>query len=271
MTATLPTTPVTSEAPEVGYRLGDVVRAEWTKFISLRSSRAMLVAFPLTAVALGVLIAVLTGSNWSEASAETRATWDPTNNVLAGLVPGYLLIPIMGVLMMTSEYNHGAMRSTLTAVPRRSMVLAAKAVVIAAVAFVVCEAVTFATFLISQPLMGDAPNASLGQAGVLRALVLSGAYLALLSLFGLGIGTLVRNSGGAIAIYVALAVVLPNLMLAFPGKLWRFGPIIILANSITAVNLQPDFLTAWAGFAVMAAYTAIALAAGLVVLSRRDA
>jgi ABC-type transport system involved in multi-copper enzyme maturation permease subunit len=253
------------------YGLTDVVRSEWTKFVTLRSTRLMLVAFPSTGVALGVLISVLSGAGWSEASAETRADWDPTNNVLAGLIPGYLLIPLLGVLMMTSEYNHGAIRSTLAAVPRRSTVLAAKTVVIGAVAFVACEAVTFATFLASQQVTGDAPHATLGQPGVLRALVLSGAYLALLGLFGLGLGAVIRNSGGAIAVYCAVVLVLPNLMLALPGQLWRFGPIIILANSITAVKVQPDFLSPAVGFAVMVGYAGCALAAGRVTLSRRDA
>jgi ABC-type transport system involved in multi-copper enzyme maturation permease subunit len=253
------------------YGLPDVIRSEWTKFHTLRSTRLMLVAFPLTGIALGVLIGVLTGANWPDASAETRANWDPTNNVLAGLVPGYLLIPLLGVLMMTSEYNHGAIRSTLAAVPRRSTVLAAKTVVIGAVAFVACEVVTFATFLLSQQVMGDAPRATLDQPGVLRALILSGAYLALLGLFGLGLGTVIRNSGGAIAVYCAVVLVLPNLMLALPGQLWRFGPIIILANSITAVKVHPEFLSPAAGFATMVVYAAGALAAGRLVLSRRDA
>jgi ABC-2 type transport system permease protein len=253
------------------YRLPDVVRSEWTKFVSLRSSRWMLVAFPITGVALGVLIGMLTGAHWSQASAETRAHWDPTNNVLAGLIPGYLVIPVLGVLMVTSEYTHGAMRSTLTAVPQRRTVLAAKSVVIAAVAFVVCEVVTFLTFAISQHVMGSAPHASLGQPGVLRALLLSGAYLALLGLFGLGLGTVIRNSGGAIAVYAALVLVVPDVLLAVPGHLWRFGPITILANSVTAVKVQSEFLSPWAGFATMVVYAALALAAGLRVITRRDA
>jgi ABC-2 type transport system permease protein len=258
-------------APQGHYRLADVVRSEWTKFISLRSSRWTLVAFPITGVALGVLIAVVTGANWPNASAETRAAWDPTNNVLAGLIPGYLVIPVLGVLMMTSEYRHGAMRSTLAAVPRRPMVLAGKAIVLAAVAFVACEAVTFATFVVGQRVMGSAPHATLGQPGVLQALVLSGAYLALMGLFGLGLGAVVRHSGAAVAVYAALVLVVPDILLAVPGQLWRFGPITILANSVTAVNVQPEFLSPWAGFATMAVYTAIALIAGLVSLSRRDA
>jgi hypothetical protein len=265
MTTTLPA------IPHGRYHLADVVRSEWTKFLSLRSSRWTLVAFPVTGVALGVLIAVLTGAHWPHMSAESRAHWDPTNNVLAGLIPGYLIIPVLGVLMFTSEYSSGAIRSTLGAVPNRPMVLAAKAIVLAAVAFVACEAVTFATFVVSQRVMGSAPHATLGQPGVLRALVLSGAYLALMGLFGLGLGAVIRFSGGAVAVYAAVVLVVPEILLAFPGQLWRFGPIVILANSVTAVNLQPEFLSPWAGFATMLVYAAIALVAGLVVLVRHDA
>jgi ABC-2 type transport system permease protein len=259
------------EIPVGRYRFADVVRSEWTKFVSLRSSRWTLIAFPVTAVALGVVIAVVTGAAWPNMAPEAQARWDPTNNTLAGLIPGYLMLPVLGVLMMTSEYSSGTIRSTLAAVPTRPMVLAAKAVVLAAVAFVACEAVTFVTFGISQRVMGSAPHATLGQPGVLRALVLSGAYLALMGLFGLGLGAVIRFSAGAVAAYAAVVLVVPQILVAFPGALWRFGPIVILANSVTAVNVQPEFLSPWVGFAAMAAYTAVALAAGLVVLVRRDA
>lgn len=253
------------------YTVVDVVRSEWTKFISLRTSRCALGAFPIVAVALGVVIAVATGAHWPHMSAASRAKWDPTNNVLAALVPGYLIIPVLGVLMITSEYRSGAIRVTLTAVPRRPFVLAAKAVVLAVVAFVACEVVTFATFLISQPLMGSAPRPSLGQPGVLRALVLSAAYLSLLGLFGLGLGAIVRNSGASVAAYMAAVLVLPDVLLAVPGNLWRFGPVTILANSVTAVNVQPGFLSPWAGFAAMIVYTAAALGLAFILLVRRDA
>jgi ABC-type transport system involved in multi-copper enzyme maturation permease subunit len=266
---TLTTEPM--NAREDRQRLGGVVRSEWTKFIALRSSRFTLLAFPVTGVALGVLIAVVSGARWPQASAQTRANWDPTNNVLAGLIPGYLLIPILGMLMITSEYTHGAIRSTLGAVPRRPLVLAAKAIVLSSVAFVVCEAVTFVTFLIGQQVMGSAPHATLGQPGVVRALVLSGAYLALMGLFGLGLGAVIRHSGAGVAVYAAVVVVGPLILNAFPGNLWRFGPIIILANSVSAVTRLPDVLSPWVGFGTMAAYTAVALVAGFVALCRRDA
>lgn len=253
------------------YRLGDVVRAEWTKFASLRSSRWTLVVFALTGIGLGILVSGLTGARWPQASAQTRANWDPTNNTLAGLIPGYLVIPVLGVLMMTSEYSTGSIRSTLAAVPRRPLVLAAKALVFAGATLVVVEAVSFLAFLLGQRVMGTAPHARLGQPGVLRALIMSGAFLVLMGLFGLGLGTIIRRSGAAVAAYAGLAVVLPPLLNAFPGNLWRFGPITILANSAAAVKILPGALSPWTGFAAMAAYAAVALAVGAVLLVRRDA
>lgn len=253
------------------YRLGDVVRAEWTKFASLRSSRWTLVVFALTGIGLGILVSALTGARWPQASAQTRANWDPTNNTLAGLIPGYLVIPVLGVLMMTSEYSTGSIRSTLAAVPRRPLVLASKALVFAGATLVVVEAVSFLAFLLGQRVMGTAPHASLGQPGVLRALIMSGAFLVLMGLFGLGLGTIIRRSGAAVAAYAGLAVVLPPLLNAFPGNLWRFGPITILANSAAAVKILPGALSPWTGFAAMAAYAAVALAVGAVLLVRRDA
>ena len=253
------------------YRFADVVRSEWTKFTSLRSTRWTLAAFAVTGVALGILISALTGHAWAHLSAQSRANWDPTNNTLAGLIPGYLLIPMLGVLMMSSEYSSDAIRSTLAAVPRRPMVLAAKALVFGSVAFVVDEVVTFAAFLAGQKVMGNAPHATLAQPGVVRALVLSGGFLALMGLLGLGIGTIIRRSAWAIAAYAGMVLILPMILVALPGHVWKFGPLIILGNSEAAVRILPGILSPWTGFAVMALYAAVALVAGCVLLVRRDA
>jgi ABC-2 type transport system permease protein len=268
-----PTTTATTLGPGLDgrYRLGHAIRSEWTKFTSLRSTRWTLVSFPLAALALGVLIGAVSGAGWDDLAPDARAIWDPTNNVLAGLIPGYLAIPVLGVLMMTSEHNHGVIRSTFAAIPDRRMVLAAKAVVLAAVAFVVCEVVTFVTWAAGQQVMGSAPHDTLGEPGVLRVLLLSPAYLALMALFGLGLGAIVRHSGAAIAIYSGVALVTPIVLNSLPGNLARFGPFVILANSVDAVKVQPEFLSPAVGFAVMALYTAVTLAVATVLLVRRDA
>lgn len=260
-----------SAAPAAGhYRFADVVRSEWTKFTSLRSTRWVLAGFVVTGIGLGILVSAVAGAGWSDASAEARSHWDPTNDTLAGLIPGYMIIPVLGVLMMTSEHGSGAIRSTLAAVPRRHEVLLAKALVFGVTVFVVNQVVTFAAFLAGQQVMGDAPHATLGQPGVVRALVGSGLFLVLLGIFGMGLGALIRRSGGAVAAYFGLALVVPDLLLVVPGDLWRFGPITMLANSVSAVNVQPEFLSPAVGFGMMVAYTAAALGAGAAVLSRRD-
>jgi hypothetical protein len=252
------------------HRLEHVVRSEWTKFASLRSSRWPLAAFVVGTLAVGVATSAVSGSNWLHKSAAARAQWDPTNMSLAGLAFGALVLPVLGVLMMSSEYSTGSIRSTLAAVPQRRLVLTAKAIVIGTVALAVGEAVTFATFLAGQRAMGSAPHASLGQPGVFQAVALSGAYLALLGLFGLGLGAIVRRSAWAITAYAG-TVLLPTMLVAMPGHPARFGPLIILGNSIGVVKLQHPFLSPWAGFAVMVLYAAAALLAGGVLLVKRDA
>ena len=253
------------------YRLIDVARSEWTKFVSLRSARWILFAFAVSAVVLGGVISAVAASHYSTASPQTRADWDPTNNILAGLIPGYLVIPVLGVLMMTSEYSSGSIHSTLTAVPRRPLVLAAKAIVFVAAVLVPVEAVTFVAFLAGEAVGGAAPRAALGDPGVLRAVVLSGVYLVVMGVFGLGLGAIVRRSGAAVAVYAGTVLVVPLLLQAFPGEPWRFGPILILANSVAAVRVLPGVLSPWTGFALMVGYAAIALSIGGILFVRRDA
>ena len=104
---------------------------------------------------------------------------------------------IIGVLVMTSEYSSGMIRATLAAVPDRRLLLAAKAAVLGAAALAAGELLSFVTFLAGQAVLtSPAPHATLGQPGVLRAVLLAGAYLCLIGLIGLGIGAIIRHSAG---------------------------------------------------------------------------
>jgi ABC-2 type transport system permease protein len=89
--------------------------------------------------------------------------------------------------------------------------------------------------------------------------------------FGLGLGAIVRHSGAAIATYAGLVLVLPMILLPLPGNAWRFGPLVILGNSVAAAEALPGMLSPWTGFAVMALYAGVALVAGGICLVRRDA
>ena len=119
------------------------------------------------------------------------------------------------MLAITTEFSSGMIRATFAAVPRRPLVLAAKAAVLGAVTLAAGEITAFAAFLAGQAaLQAPAPHATLGQPGVLRAVLLAGAYPALIALIGLGLGALVRHTAGAICALVGVLFVLPLLFVS---------------------------------------------------------
>jgi ABC-2 type transport system permease protein len=249
------------------YRLRQVVRAELSKLRSLRST-----TWTLVATVVGSLVITVLATNGIRGGQPN--SFDPTNQSLSGLALGSLAIGVLGVLAMTGEYSSGTIRSSLAATPRRPVLLGAKALVIGTVALVVGELLSFACFLIGQSIMsGHVPTATLGQPGVLRALVLTGAYLALLGLFGLGLGVIIRHTAGAIATFVGAIFLLPVLLqsLSAHGTPGRFAPEEMLSNSVAAVVRESGQLTPVVGFLLMVLYTAVTLGIAMRLLIGRDA
>lgn len=265
--------PAARAIPPGRYRLVHVMRSEWVKLRSVRSIRWVLAAMVVGTLALSITACLVEASDWAHKSAASQARFDPTNISLAGLAFAPLAIGIAGVLMMSGEYGNGLIHATLAAVPRRRLLLAAKAAVLTGVALVLGEVTVLASFVAGQAVLaGHAPHASLAQPGVLQAVALSGACLALLALFGLGLGVIIRRSAGAIAGYAGLVLVLPYVLLALPGHPARFAPETMLASSVAAVRPQVGYLApGWAGFELMALYAVAALGLGGWLVSRRDA
>lgn len=245
-----------------------VVRAEWFKLRSLRST-----TWTLLATVLGSLGVTVLATNSVQRHGPSVG-FDPTNHSLTGLALGSLTIGVLGVLAITAEYSSGTIRSTLAATPRRPVLFGAKAIVVGLVSLVVGEVLTFACFAIGQGVLsGRAPTASLSDPGVVRALVLTGAYLALLGLFGLGLGVIIRHTAGAIATYVGVIFLIPIFLqpLSSSGNPGRFAPEQMLANSVAAVVPQSGQVTAPIACLLMVAYCAVVLAAAMMLLRARDA
>jgi ABC-2 type transport system permease protein len=118
---------------------------------------------------------------------------------------------------------------------------------------------------------GGAPTAALNHPGVLRAVVLSGAFLSLLGLFALGLGIILRYTAGAISAYVGFTFLLPLLLSRLPGNPSRFTPVPMLLNSVAAVIPQSSSLSAPTACGFMAAYSAGCLLIATAVFLRRDA
>jgi ABC-2 type transport system permease protein len=184
-----------ARVPPGRCRCRQAARMEWIKLRTLRSVRWSL----LIALAGMIGIGIAAGFN------TRNPRGDVTSNILAGGALGSLVFAVLGVLVMTSEYSSGTIRATLAAIPRRPLVLAAKAAVFGVVALVAGELATLAGFLAGAAFVHPGvPQPTLSQPTVLRAVTLSGGYLCLIGLTGLGLGAIVRRGVTAIA---ALAVV----------------------------------------------------------------
>jgi ABC-type multidrug transport system permease subunit len=166
-------------------------------------------------------------------------------------------------------------RASLTCVPRRGRILAAKSLVAAAVTFIVGEVVSFASFFAGQAVIaGHAPVASLGQPGVARSVIGAGLYLAALAVLSVAAGTLLRRAAGAIAAMMGLVLVLPVIAQALPDS-WR-NPVIEFwpteaGSQVTSDMHAAHALAPWAGFGVLCLFVAIVYAIAWALMNRRDA
>jgi ABC-2 type transport system permease protein len=251
-----------------------VVRMEWLKLRSVRSTWYIVAVF--AAGLVGVAMLVLSHQQWAQLSATDRASFDPVNDSYTGLALGQLLFGALGVLAISTEFSSGLIRATFAATPGRPRVLAAKAAVLGVVTLIAGEIFAFAAYAAGEAMLkSPAPHATLGQPGVLRAVLMAGAYPALIALIGLGFGALIRHTAGAICAVVGITFVLPLLTLPMGTSLQnsvdRFLPMEMAENSLTAVHPVAHSLSPGIAFGLLCLYAVVTLGAGAVALARRDA
>lgn len=260
--------------PIANYRLRQVVRSEAVKMVTLPSTA---VTLGLTVLGALLVTALVTNSALNHNLGYYNG-FDPTQTSLAGLMVAALTGGVFGALLVTAEYSSGTIRTTLAATPRRPVLLAAKIGVTAAATVAFCELLSFISFFLGQAILsgGGAPSAGLGSPGTLRAVLLTGLFISLMSLMSFGFGLICRNTAGAIAAFVGVVFLLPLVMRGISEADLRYVPTNILNGSIMAtVNhgaggiLQP--LSAGVGLLLMVLYAAIALGVGAVLFVKRDA
>ena len=259
--------------------LAGTLRSELTKVRSVRSTYWTLLLLVLTGVAWSVADCAGTAAHWAQTPAQGRAFFDATQTSVIGVaLLGQLVIVVLGVLAITSEYSTGMIRASLTVMPRRGVLYAAKAAVLTAVVLAVAMVTSFAAFFIGQYLLrGTHMAATLGQPGVLRAVLATGLYIAVSGLFSFGLGAILRSTAGALTTAYGLLFLLPQLAKAMPSTWyadlarWLPGGDVVNAITSTQKQLPQHLFSAWGEFGVFAGYTAIVLAAGALLLRRRDA
>ncbi|SDL57038.1 ABC transporter permease [Nonomuraea jiangxiensis] len=243
-----------------------ILRSEWTKIRSVRSTVWTLAA---TAVLMLGLSALLSASVKSQADGPIPGG-EAIATSLMGSMFASLSMAALGVLVISSEYRTGSIRTSLMAVPTRMRLLIGKIVVFTIVSLVVCAVAAAGSIgvglAISQP-----PSVDLGQ--LVWSTMGCSAYLTACGLFGLGLGTLIRHTPGALVSAIALMLVLPPLTYQLPGEWGKAVNAYFTTNAgqLIVTGRANDFLGPVSGFGVYLAWVAVAMVAGAVLLQRRDA
>ena len=259
-----------------GVTLPRVLRSEWTKLSTLRSTRWSLLAAFVAMAGLGPLIAAAQMARWSHLRPQERLTFDAINSGVGGWHLAQLAIGVLGVLVMTGEYTTGMIRSSLMAVPRRLPVLWAKLIVFALVTFVLMLIASLISFLAVQAILTQHHvQRSLSSPGALRVVIGTALFLMVLSALCLGLGTILRNTAGGIAAFVGLLFVLPGISAILSSSVNdSISPYLPLNAGTTVATHTFDnshHLAPWGGFALFCGYAAVAIILAAVTLMRRDA
>jgi ABC-type transport system involved in multi-copper enzyme maturation permease subunit len=268
-------TPLPPPTGRAGF--GGALRSEWTKIRSVRSTVWTLAAAIIIAVGISTL------GNWGQSShtslgPQQLAAKDLVQRSMFGIVLGQLVMVVFGALAITGEYATGMIRTSLSAQPRRMPVFFAKLLVVAVIAFVVGEIISFGSFLIGIHFWATkGVHLSLGSHGALQAVIGGGLYLDGAALLAFGIGAAMRHTAGAITTGVFLLFVVTIIVNFMPDSWQSDIDKYLPANAggqIWSVQHTADVGTAfgaWAGFAVYMVYAVLALVIGMWVFKRNDA
>ncbi|HEX3488826.1 MAG TPA: hypothetical protein VHU92_05765 [Streptosporangiaceae bacterium] len=251
----------------------NVIISEWTKLRATRSNVWTLVIAAIATIGVTAIVAHALGA--ARVAPPTGGPFTPLTASFLGYAE-YAVLPvsILGVLAFTTEYSTGLIRITFTCVPRRRVVLAAKAAVTGAAALVAGEVLAFITFFLTQAMLaGHNRGVSLSHPGAVRAVLAAGLLLAVAALTGLGLGAIIRHTAGAIAATVGVIYLITALCLVLPAP-WntRIGRFTLPMAAFQVITGQPraDLLAPWLSLLVVLAWPAVILLAAAVLITRLD-
>lgn len=251
-----------------------VIRSEWTKIRSVASTVWTLSLAAVVTIALGMLISALSKNEFDKMNAHDRLSFDPTFISFAGMTLGQLAMIVFGVLVVSNEYSTGMIRSSLAAVPKRGTFLFSKVAVATGLALVVGMATSFAAFFLGQAMLG-AHRATIGDPGVLRAVVGGGLYMTLIAMFSMGVAAMLRSPMLSLGILMPFFFLISNILgnVSATKKIGRYLPDQAGSKIMQVVTPVGDDTPygPWGGLAIMVAWVAAVLLGGYVLLKRRDA
>jgi ABC-2 type transport system permease protein len=257
--------------PRKRVSLPRVLKSEWIKFWSVRSTLITLGIAVLLLIGFGLLASSLYGDGTDPGGPPGNEPTDPISASFTGTNFALLAFGALGVLFTAGEYSTGMIRSSMAAVPKRLPVLWAKAAVFAAVVFVVALAASAVVFTAGQSLIDG--GASWSDPGVVRAVVGTAGLLTGSGLLGVGLGALMRSTPGAITTLFGVMFLLAMVAALLVPESWsdvvQYLPS-EAGDAFTAVTQQEDALSPPAGLAVFSGYIAATLGAAAWRIKRSD-
>jgi ABC-2 type transport system permease protein len=246
----------------------DFVASEWIKLRSVRSTIVLLIVVLATGVGFSLLTSASIPADQLE---EVDELGGRLTLVLSGVSIGLTLFAVLGVLSISQELRFGTIRVTFAAVPSRSPVVVAKAVVLAVVAL----AVTIPTVILAAGVGGIVLEArdlpiDFGDPDVRRALLGAVVLAALYALLGLAVGCIVRHQVFALVVIIVWPVVVEPIVNAISADVGKYLPF-QAGNALISTGDNDDLLPPLAGGLYLAGFALVLLAIGLVLVHRRDA
>lgn len=249
------------------------VVAELTKARTVRSTWWSLGLAVVLSIGLSGLLAL----SLRDAPLAPDTVWDPVRFGYFGLTIGLIVLVVFGVLLVSTEFTAGTIRASLAAVPRRGVFFCAKALAGTAIALVVSVVIGFGAFLVAQPLLAGR-GTSLGEPGVLRAVLGACAFLTLMSVFAMGVAAMLRSTP------LCLGILIPILFLNSQGlsnlpairDVTQFLPDQVGLVMMRSVSQSPDSVGhtdfgPGAAALILLGWALAALAGGFVAVHRHDA
>jgi len=254
-----------------GLSFAGILNSEWIKLRTVRST----VWSYATVIVISVGLALLMSSTLNLQSRDVPGPEQLSLMIQVstfGIIFGQLVVAVLGVLSISGEYSTGMVRSSLTAVPRRLPVLAGKAIVLFVCTYIVGLVSIVGSYLVATPIMaGKGVSASLFDPDLLLPLLSAALYLALVAVFGLGLGTVLRSSAGGIAATLGVILLLPTVLVLIPAT-WATDLLpYLLSNAGTGTFMLGGSMEPWQNILIVVGWVAVALAGAAVILKRRDA
>src|SRR5215469_15302258 len=290
--------------------LTGAIRSEFTKLRSVRSTYWTLLALVVLSIGLGAAISAGAAADLN-AHPGDKSGFDATAvSLFAFFEFGQLIIAVLGALTITSEYSTGMIRTSLTAMPRRGTIYAAKLIVFSTVTLIISMITSFVSFFVGQAAMsGSGVSASLfhsvtiprdvnmspGPQGpngppsyhfigtvvispstVLTAIIGSALFVTVVALIAFALGSIIRHTAGAITSAIGLVFIVPVILAVLPDT-WRWDVVRFFPDaagrvlSVTIGQHNPHLWSAWPQFGVTVLYAVVLLAVGAYLFRKRDA